>query len=87
MKCHPPAAPDPARRRRAGRSLPALLALTLLLGGAPLTGCVELSRTEKGRFGNPLQNHSAGSRTEFDADNYKPPTVAQKPWYQRLFDW
>lgn len=66
-----------------------LLALALLAPAAPLTGCVEMSRTERGRFGNPLESYSSGPRNSFDAENYRPRdrTPAQKPWYQRIFDW
>jgi hypothetical protein len=53
-----------------------------------MAGCVEMSRTEKSRFGNPLQSYSAGPRNTFEADSYKPPAApGPKPWYQRLFDW
>ncbi|MFI4859146.1 MAG: hypothetical protein ACIAXF_00550 [Phycisphaerales bacterium JB063] len=87
MKHHPPAAPGAPPRRRPRQAVTALLTLALLLAATPLTGCVELSRTEKSRYGNPLQSYSAGPSNRFEADSYKPPTLEQKPWYQRLFDW
>lgn len=65
-----------------------MLSIAITLTAVPMAGCVELSRTEKSRFGNPLQSHSAGPRNTFEADRFEPPTTAtQKPWYQRLFDW
>ena len=57
------------------------------LAALPLAGCVEISRTEKGRYGNPLESYSSGPRTTFEADNYRPPTAIKKPWYERMFDW
>lgn len=83
---HPEQAGSRAKRTMRG-GLAMLLAVLVLLAGAPMAGCVEMSRTEKSRFGNPLQSHSAGPRNTFEADSYKPPTAAPKPWYERLFDW
>ena len=84
--------PRPTRRESI-RSRPphrrgvVLYAAALLLAALPLAGCVEISRTEKGRYGNPLESYSSGPRTTFEADNYRPPTAIKKPWYERMFDW
>jgi len=75
----------PAKRRRPAG--PRLLAAGLLLTALPLAGCVEISRTETRRYGNPLQSYSSPPNTAFEANNVRPPQPLRKPWYERIFDW
>ncbi len=88
MRTSPAPPTRPRRTRRVHGGVTLLLAALLLFSAGPMAGCVEMSRTEKSRFGNPLQSYSAGPRNTFEADSYQPPAApGPKPWYQRLFDW
>jgi len=65
---------------------PLLLIAILIL--VPLAGCVETSRTEKSRYGNPLDSYSSTPNNQFDADNWEPPKQKEEPgFFERLFDW
>ena len=70
------------------RWLASALVLLLLFAAVPMAGCVEISRTETRRFGNPVQVHASSQSTRFEADDYEPPQpVDTRPWYKRLLDW
>jgi len=48
-------------------------------------GCVEISRTETSRYGDPLQGYAGGTRQRFEANEIKP--QSEPTWIEQLFDW